>query len=125
MAVVNYTTDTPSAQQGMYVANWSGLTGGDTGQPMAYSNLADKTVQVFGTIGAPITIEGSNDPRVVTDYANNTSAAAWETLTDMFGAALSFSIHGMALIAAAPRYIRPKCAAGTTNATVIIIANAS
>lgn len=121
MAVIDYTTDTPAQQQGMFVANWSGLTGGDTGQPMAASNLADKTVQVFGTIGAAITIEGSNDPRVLSDPDN----AEWEVLIDNFGSSISFTVKGLALIAAAPRYVRPNCAAGTTDATVIIIANAS
>ncbi len=125
MAVVNYTSLTTSSQGGMFVANWSGLSGTDTGQPLAYSNLADKTVQVFGTIGAPITIEGSNDPRVLTDYENGTETAEWEVLTDNFGGALSFSIPGLALIAQAPLYVRPNCADGDTDATVIIVANAS
>ncbi len=121
MAVVQYTTDTPSGAQGMFVANWTGLTGGDTGQPMAFSNLADKTVHVFGDIGAPISIEGSNDPRVIDDPDN----AEWEILVDNFGTALSFSGSGISVIAQAPRYIQPNCAAGTTDATVIIVANAS
>lgn len=125
MSVVNYTTDTPAQQQGMFVANWAGLTGGDTGQPMAASNLADKTVQVFGDIVTAVAIQGSNDPRVLTDYQNDAETAVWEILIDNFGDALSFNANGLSLIAQAPRYIRPAPGNGSDNVTVIIISNAS
>jgi hypothetical protein len=123
MSVIDFTTDTPSASQGMFVATWANLTSGDTGQPLAYSNLADKTVQVFGTIAGTLTIQGSNDPRVLTDYTNNTNTAAWATLTDNLGNPIVFGAAGLKLIAEAPRYIRPNSSA--TLATVIIISNAS
>lgn len=125
MAVIDFTSDTPAAQQGMFIANWSGLTGGDTGQPLAYSNLADKTVQVFGDTVTAVDIQGSNDPRVLTDYENDTETAAWETLIDNFGSSLSFNANGLSLIAQAPRYIRPAPGNGSDNVTVIIISNAS
>lgn len=122
MTIVAYTVQgTTGTQGGLTIINWSGLTGGDTGQPMAYSSLADKTVQVFGTIGAAITIEGSNDPNVIL----SPGTAVWATLNDNFGNPLSFDAAGMGLITEAPQFIRPNCAAGTTNATVIIVANAS
>ncbi len=111
MTVVAFTQS--GAQQGQAIITWAGLTGGDTGAPVTYSSYADKTVQAFGTIGAAITIQGSND------------GTNWETLTDNFGGALIFNTHGLALIAQAPVYIRPSCAAGSTNATVIILANVS
>ena len=121
MAIIPFTTDIINGQQGMAVATWSNLAGLDTGQPFPYSNLADKTVQIFGTIGAAITIEGSNDPRVISDPDN----AVWEVLHSNFSDALSFTTAGMALIAEAPRWIRPNCAVGISNATVIILSNAS
>lgn len=120
MTIVPYTSN-PIVPNGIATITWSGLTGTDTGQPMAFSSLADKTVQVFGTIGAAITIQGSNDPRVLTDPGN----AVWATLNDYAGNALSFTVAGLKLIAEAPQFIRPNCAAGTTNATVIILANVS
>lgn len=95
------------------------LTGGDTGQPFACSNLADKTVQIFGTIGAAISIQGSSDPRVDYDPTN----AQWETLTDNTGTAISYSTHALKLIAECPKYIRPSAAAGTTSATIILVCN--
>jgi hypothetical protein len=113
MSIVNYTNANAGNANGYALANWSGLTGGDTGQPFPFPNFADKTVQVFGTIGAAITIQGSND------------GTNWETLTDNFGGALIFNTHGLSLIAQAPLWVRPSCAAGTTNATVIILANQS
>jgi hypothetical protein len=122
MGIVSYTIQgTTGTQAGLSIVNWSGLTGGDTGQPMTYSSLADKTVQVFGTIGAAITIEGSNDPNVLL----SPGSAVWATLTDNFGNPLSFTTAGLNLITEAPQFVRPKCAAGSTNATVIIVANAS
>jgi hypothetical protein len=119
MGIVNIVIS--NAVQGMVTATWSGLTGGDTGQPLVYSNMADKTVQAFGTIGAAITIEGSNDPNVLA----NPGSAVWSPLSDFLGDAISFSANGISLISEAPLYIRPNCAAGTTNATVIILANVS
>ena len=121
MAIVPLLPNATNGQNGIAVANWTGLTGGDTGAPFSYCNNADKTVQVFGTIGAAITIQGSNDPNVIA----NPGSAVWVGLTDNFGNPLSFASAGMSLITEAPIYIRPSCAAGTTNATVIILANAS
>ncbi len=121
MAIVPLLNNPTNGQQGTAVANWTGLTGGDTGEPFKFSNLADKTVQVFGTIGAAITIEGSNDPRVISDPGS----AVWETLTDFLGNNISYVANGMTVIAQAPIWIRPNCAAGSTNATVIINSNAS
>ncbi len=125
MAVVEYTSPLPSAQNGMFAATWSGLTGEDTGAPMANSNLADKTVHVFGTIGAPITIEGSSDARAGSDDPAIVATASWIILKDSYGGELSFSEEGMAVISQAPLYIRPNCADGETDATVVIVANAS
>lgn len=109
------------AQDGLAILTWSGLTGGDVGGVSPWPNLADKTVHVFGTIGATITIEGSNDPLALDDPDN----ASWIVLTNNFAASLAFDEAGMALIAEAPLYIRPNAAAGDTDATVIIVANAS
>jgi hypothetical protein len=119
MTIVPFTI--PSETGSNIVTNWTGLTGGDTGAPMPYSSFADKTVQCFGTIGAAITMQGSNDPRVISDAGN----ANWFTLTNNLGASIAFAAAGGMLIAEAPLYIRPNCSAGTTSATVIINANQS
>lgn len=121
MAIIDYTVSNIS--QNMATITWSGLEGGDTGKPMVYASFADKTVQVFGVIDAPITIEGSNDPRAF--IVGEEDDAVWEILTNNFGEPLSFSDEGMKLIAEAPVAIRPNCADGDTAATVIILANVS
>ena len=51
----------------------------DTGQPFNVSQYNDKTVQVEGTLGTGVTIQGSLDP----------DASAYETLNDPQGNALS------------------------------------
>jgi len=117
MSVVNYVFSNPTNTQAYALTVWSGLTGGDTGQPFLYTDFADRTVQVSGTIGAAITIQGTLDIDLAT--------ANWETLSDNFGNPLSFTTHGISLITEAPLYIRPSCAAGTTNAKVSILANVS
>ncbi len=117
MATIPYEIITTG--QGVTWVVWYNLTGGDVGQAISYLNAADKTVQVFGTIGAAITIEGTCDPLVLTDE----DGAEWAGLTDNFGGALVFNLSGQSLIAAAPARIRPNCAAGITNATVAIVAN--
>lgn len=122
MATIAYSQPALGQGAGMITHVWAGITGGDVGQPMKWSNLADKTVQVWGTIGAAITIEGSNDPQVAVDPAS----ANWFTLTIIgSGDSASFASAGAAVLAEAPLWIRPKAAAGTTNATVSILANAS
>lgn len=117
---VAYTQTAPNGN-GIAIVEWAGLTGGAVGAPMSWCSFADKTVQVWGTIGAAILIQGSNDPLAATDPDN----AQWETLTDILGNPLSFSTHGMKTITEAPNWIRPNAGAGTTNAKVAILANQS
>lgn len=121
MAVIPFSIAQGTPLDGMVVITWAALVADDTGQPMAYSSSADKTVQVFGDMGGEVLIEGSNDPRVVSDPDN----AVWFNLTSNLGNDLSFAAAGGALIAQAPRYVRPRAASGVTDATVIIIANKS
>jgi len=118
MTVVPYTIISNSEKEACI--EWTGLAGSNTGQPMQFNNLTKKSVQVFGTIGAAITIQGSNDPNVPLDYQNNTSNATWVTATDPAGNALSYSSAGGGQILQSYKYFRPNCASGTTNATVII-----
>ncbi len=51
----------------------------DTGQPFNVAAYSDKTVQIEGTLGTGVTIQGSLDP----------DASAYETLNDPQGNALS------------------------------------
>lgn len=123
MAIIDFTILAGTPLDGWVGIQWEALTGSDTGNPMAYSSYADKTVQIFGTIDPsfPVTIEGSLDSRVVSDPDN----AVWEVLTDNLGNQLSFVDNGLRLLVEAPRFIRPNGGGGTTDVTVIIGANKS
>jgi hypothetical protein len=114
MATVNFTKQIISDDNIVY--SWAGLTGGDVGAAIYSLNFVDKTVQAWGTIGAAITIQGTNDPRAISDPSN----AQWVTVKDSYGADISFSSAGGALMAQNYTYIRPSCASGTTNATVAL-----
>lgn len=92
---------------------WASVTGGDTGEPREYAKFNDKTVQVFGTFGDTLTIQGSND------------GTNWATLSDSTGVALEFTAAGIKLIAECPRYIRPSAGGSLTSVTVTIQATRS
>jgi hypothetical protein len=102
---------------------WAALANTDTGQPYPSAKLSDKTVQVFGTFGTggAVTMQGSNDPRVITDPTN----AQWVTLTDTTETAIVLDTTTRAAqILQNFRYVRPNVTAGdgATSLTVIICA---
>ena len=92
------------------------LTASQNGDAFEYAKLADKTVQMFGTFGGTVTMQGSNDPRVVTDAGN----AVWSTLTDNNGGSIALTAAGMRLIAENPTFIRPSVGVGVTAVTIAI-----
>lgn len=99
---------------------WAALANGDTGQPLESAKLSDKTAQIFGTFGAggSITLQGSNDPRVL----SAPSSAVWVDLTDTTETALTFTTASGAQILQNYRFIRPTVTAGdgTTALTVVL-----
>lgn len=92
---------------------WSAVTASDVGEAREYAKFNDKTVQVFGTFGGTVSIEGSND------------GTNWETLTDNLGVVLEFIAKGIKLIAENPRFVRPSAGSGVSSVTVIIQATRS
>lgn len=120
MATTPLTYDTSPSK--LIYAKWVAVANGDKGQPLEAGEFADKTVQVFGTFGSggSVTMEGSNDPRVITDSSN----AIWFTLADPQGNAITKTSAAGEGILENPRFIRPSCTAGdgTTSLTVIICA---
>lgn len=104
------------------VFNWAALANGDTGNPIVIPSFGDKTVQVFGTFGSggSVTLQGSNDPRVITDPAN----AVWFALTDPQANAITKTSAAGEAILENPLYVRPSVTAGdgTTALTIIICA---
>ncbi len=121
MAIKDFARLTPRVLPGVEVVTWV-LANGDTGAPIAFASYGDKTMQIFGTFGSggSVTLQGSNDPRVVSDAGN----AVWFSLVDPQGNAITkTSAAGEALLEN-PLYIRPSCTAGdgTTSLTVILCA---
>ncbi len=92
------------------------LTASENGNPFEYAKLADKTVQMFGTFNGTVTMQGSNDPRVITDPAN----AVWAALTDHQGISIARTTAGLSWIAENPTFIRPSCGVGVTSVTIIV-----
>ena len=102
--------------------SWSGLANGDTGQPIPIAGHSDKTVHIYGTFGAggTVALEGSNDPRVLSDPGN----AVWTTMNDAQALSLSATSERIDMVIENPRFIRPNASAGdgTTDLTVILCA---
>ena len=103
------------------------MLNGDDGAPIEVSNLADKSVHIFGTFGSggSVTIYGSNDPA---DLAKVPGAggANWVVLTDPQGNALTKTALSIEQILENTLYMACKVTAGdgTTNLTVAIAGKA-
>lgn len=115
MAIIAYSgVDDLVKQKSSYVT-WVLPTTGDTGQPLEAAGFPDKTVQAFGTAVTSITMEGSNDPRVLTDAVN----AVWFPLVDPQGNAITKTAAFGEVLLESPRFIRPNLTTGTA-VTVIV-----
>lgn len=106
MAVVNFTK--VKNLVGTETVTWTPVTGSDTATPYEYGKFADKTIQVFGTFGDTLTIQGSND------------GTNWATISDSLGVELTFTAVGIKLIAENPRFIRPSPGGSISSVTIII-----
>jgi hypothetical protein len=75
-----------------FVQTYPAITGSDTTAPVAVGDLSELTVQAYGSFtgGGSVKIQGSNDPRVISDSAN----AVWFDCTTDGTNALSFSAVG-------------------------------
>ncbi len=107
---------------GVFMYTWAGLLNGDTGAPLQIPSMSDKTVHIFGTFGSggSVTLQGSNDPRVLT----NPGSAVWVALTDPQGNAITKTAAAIEALLENPIFIRPIVTAGdgSTDLTVIISA---
>ena len=80
MAVIPWTVvTTPHDGVNVKLIKWLALAANDTGQPFNVAAYSDKTVQLVGTFGGNVLIEGSLDP----------DGAVYTTLADPQGNALS------------------------------------
>lgn len=96
---------------GAVIVTWEPLAAGDTGE--RYGPSADAAaiacVQMTGTFGGAVSIEGSND------------GTNWVALKDMQGNQIALSSGDLVDFTTACRYIRPSAAAGVTAVTVTLI----
>ena len=108
MATVAYTRlVTPG---GATVYSWQ-LASGDVGSPVISPGHSDKCVQLFGTFGAAVTLQGSNEAGPPTN---------WETLTDLQGTAIVKTAAALTQITENPYQIRPSAGA-VTSVTVLLL----
>lgn len=91
---------------------WEGLAANDTGQPVNCGAYPDKTVQLIGTFGGSVLIEGALDP----------DGAVYSTLNDSQGIALSgITAAKIENILEHPYLIRPSAGVGVSNVDVWLL----
>jgi hypothetical protein len=115
MTDINFTNT--SLTQTVRTITWN-LAENQTGAWAAVSDYSDKTVHIFGTIdGAVVTLQGSNDPLVLT----SPDTADAETLTDPLNNPISGSSKALTQILENPLYIRPIVTGGDGSTAVSIV----
>lgn len=92
------------------VIQWA-LASNDTGKPFDGIDFPDKTVQMTGTFGAAVAMQGSNELPTPTN---------WSGLVDPQGNAISMSAAGIEKVLENPYWIRPS--AGAVTSVVITLA---
>jgi hypothetical protein len=101
MATIQNTKSSTGNTRSVVVA-WTGLTSGDDGDPVQFSQYTDKSVQVSGSFGAggSVRLEGSNNG---IDYA---------PLTDPQGNDINITSPKIKMASEATLYVRPRVTAG-------------
>ena len=97
---------------------WGPMASGDTGQ--AYQmHSTDNTVHGLSSAwdSSTMTLNGSNDPRVVTAPAS----ASWVEAKDNSNTGIAFTSDELSVMVVAPRYVQPVVSGGTATAITVII----
>lgn len=103
---------TPLDGSGFKLYVWEGLTASETGPPVVCGEYPDKSVQLLGTFGGNVLIEGSLDP----------DGAVWATLSDPQGNALSAITAAKCEQVLEHVYlIRPSAGAGVVSVSVWLL----
>jgi hypothetical protein len=99
----------PTTCDGLNIASWT-FTGTETGDthktPGIYS---DRSVQMTGTFGNAVVLEGSNDG---TNYY---------TLTDGLGNSISMTSSGIKQIGEVTRFVRPRATGAVTSVVITLV----
>ena len=115
MAVVPWTKEvTPFDGLGLALVHWDGLAADDTGLPFVCAGYSDKTVQLVGTFGGNLLIEGSMNLTI--------ADAVYATLNDPQGNALSvISAAKIENVLEHVYLIRPSAGAGVSDVDVWLL----
>lgn len=86
---------------------WEGMANGDAGDPVRYTEYADRSVQITGSFGGgTVTMQGSNDV---------TSPSNWFTLTDTLENDITKTGTAAEQILQASVWIRPSLSGGAAG----------
>lgn len=86
---------------------WAGLSTGDDGRVVEYSEFADRSVQFSGVFaGASVSLQGSND------------GVNWHVLTDPLGAPITKTAASLAAITEMTRFVRPVVSGGSGSTAI-------
>ena len=103
---------TPLDGSGLALWVWETLAANEVGDPVRCGPYNDKTVQLVGTFGGNVLIEGSLDP----------DGVVYSTLNDPQGNALSaIAAAKIESVLEHSYLIRPSAGAGVTNVTVWLL----
>lgn len=113
MAEITFSKPNGDYILGHDIFEWTPLALNDTGAPVGYQGIANRSVQVEGTfgVGGSITMEGSNDGQ------------NYHALLDKAGAAVTLTAAGILDIDTDCAFIRPNVTAGdgTTSLTATLV----
>ena len=115
MATINPVIDYPDGDRRITRVTWTGIHQNDVCVAVSLPQWPDRTVQMYGTIGAggtTVRMKGSNDGTVFGD------------INDTGGTAIAMTAAGLKVCNEVPLWIKPDTAAtgdGTTNLNVIIV----
>lgn len=116
MATINYVWSVErTAGNPVHTVVWSGLDGAssDVGAPFKGAYLADKSVQIMGTLGTFV-LEGSN--------ASNPGAGDWHTLNDANGSPINETGGArVEQLLENTLWVRPRVSGAASNVTVRLV----
>lgn len=104
-----------SGPQRGWIAQWTGLLNGDTGEPLQLHDYADMSMQVTGTFGAggSVAAEGSND-------ATTTLNGTYNALRDPGGTTIALTAASLKTILEKSRWLQPHVTAGDGTTALVV-----
>ena len=93
------------------VATWASIAAGDTINPVGppYADYSDRSVQLEGSFGGTVTMQGSND------------GSNYQSITDPQGNAIAKSAGAIEAISEATLWVRPSPGVGVTATNITLV----